>query len=80
MKRCRFHSNSRGADEIKELVISTDFQEQEHGIVTPVQYYVSMVNVSWVKTILKKKSYCEPTLGANILQKVQENNCAGVSF
>ena len=50
------------------------------------------VNVSWVKTIQKKNSYCEIILGAgvpecslkqvfgSISQKLQENNCAGISF
>ena len=33
-----FYSNSRGADEIKDLSISIDFQIQKHGVVTPVQY------------------------------------------
>ena len=45
-----------------------------------------------VKTIQKKKSYCEITLGTGVRQcslkqvfgrvsqKLQENNCAGVSF
>ena len=35
-KRFGFHSNSRGADEIKDLPISIDFQIQKHGVVTPV--------------------------------------------
>ena len=43
MKRFGFHSNSRGADEIKDLSISIDFQAQKHGVVTPVYYYISMV-------------------------------------
>ena len=35
-KRSGFHSNSGGADEIKELPISIDFQIWKHGVVTPV--------------------------------------------
>ena len=35
-KRFRFHSNSPGADEIKDLPILIDFQIQKHGVVTPV--------------------------------------------
>ena len=31
-----FHSSSQGADEIKDLPISIDFQIQKHGIVIPV--------------------------------------------
>ena len=42
-KRFGFHSNSQGADEIQDLPISIDFQVQKHGVVTPVQYYNSMV-------------------------------------
>ena len=34
-KRFGFRSNSRGADEIKDLPISIDFQVQKHGVVTP---------------------------------------------
>ena len=30
--------------------------------------------------LFKRKNFYEPTLGANISQKVQENNCKGVSF
>ena len=41
-KRFGFHSNSRGADEIKNLPISIDFQKQKHRVVTPVQYHNSM--------------------------------------
>ena len=39
MKRFGFHSNSRGANEIKDLTISIDFQIKKHGVVTPVWYY-----------------------------------------
>ena len=35
-QRFGFHLNSRGADEIKDLPISVDFQKQKHGVVTPV--------------------------------------------
>ena len=35
-KRSGFHLSSRGADEIKDLPISIDFQIQKHGVVTPV--------------------------------------------
>ena len=35
-KRFGFYSNSRGADEIKDLPISIDFQIKKHGVVTPV--------------------------------------------
>ena len=41
-KRFGFHSNSQGADEIKDLPISIDFQIHKHGVVTPVQYCNSM--------------------------------------
>ena len=37
MKHFRFHSNSRGADEIKDLAISIDFHTQKYRAVTPVQ-------------------------------------------
>ena len=37
MTKCfGFHSNSRGADEIKDLPNSIDFRIQKHGVVTPV--------------------------------------------
>ena len=36
MKRFGFHSNSRGADEIKDLPISIGFQIWKRGVVTPV--------------------------------------------
>ena len=42
-KRFGFHLNSRGMDEIKDVPISIDFQEQKHGVVTPVYYYIYMV-------------------------------------
>ena len=42
-KRFWFHSNSRGADEIKVLPISLDFPTQKQGAVTPAQHYNSMV-------------------------------------
>ena len=35
-KRFEFHSNSQGADEIKDLPISIDFQAWKHGVVTHV--------------------------------------------
>ena len=52
-KRFGFLSNSRGADEIKELPISIHFNTfqyirfntQKHGFVTSVQYYNSMVEL-----------------------------------
>ena len=34
-KRFGFHSNSRGADEIKDLPILIDFQAYKHKVVTP---------------------------------------------
>ena len=40
-KRFEFHSNSRGADEIKDLPISIGYQAQKQEVVTPV-YYISM--------------------------------------
>ena len=41
--RFGFHSNTRDADETKELPISIDFQIYKHGVVTPVNYYNSMI-------------------------------------
>ena len=34
-KRFRFHSSSRGANEIEDMPISIDFQAYNHGVVTP---------------------------------------------
>ena len=42
-KRLGFYSNSRGADEIRDLSISIDFQIYKHGVVTPVSYYNCIV-------------------------------------
>ena len=45
MKRCfKLYLNSRGAHEISDLPLSTDFCTQKHGIVTPDSYYISMAN------------------------------------
>ena len=35
-ERFGFYSNSGGADEIKDLAISIDFQAWKHGVDTPV--------------------------------------------
>ena len=45
-KHFGFHSNSRGADEIKGLPISIDFQAQKHGVVTLVNY-ISMGQLNY---------------------------------
>ena len=42
-KRFGFHSISRGAYETKDLPISINFQAQKHGVVSPDQYYISMM-------------------------------------
>ena len=47
-------------DEIKDLPISIDFQIQKHGVVTPVQYYNSMIGSSFfhfLKINLKRILY-----------------------
>ena len=52
-KTLKYTKNSRGVDEIKGLPISIDFEAQKHGVVTPVQYYISMVKQNRVSINLK---------------------------
>ena len=63
-KRFEFHSNSRGVDEIKDLLISIDFQAQKHGVVTPVQYYTSMVKKN-IMGSTKRTYHKERSFGSN---------------
>ena len=45
-KRFEFHSNFRGADEIRDLSILIDFQILKQGVFTSVSYYNSIVSPS----------------------------------
>ena len=56
-KHFGFHSNFRGADEIKNLPISIDFKAHKHGVVTPVYYYISITFISPVD--LSKQKFLE---------------------
>ena len=42
-RRFRLHSNSRGANKIKDLPILIYFHIWKHGVVIPVSYYISMI-------------------------------------
>ena len=70
MKRFGFHSNSQGADEIKDFPISIDFQIQKLGIVTPVQCYNSMLGFKVNKRKCNFHYVTMPMMMSEILKSV----------
>ena len=54
MKRFGLHSNSRCSDEIKDLMISIDFQTKKHGVVTPVFYYIFMLDFRLLWSLISR--------------------------
>ena len=43
------HSNFQGVNEIRDLPISVDFFTQKHRVVTPTQFYISMIPLEMVQ-------------------------------
>ena len=70
----RFHSNSRGADEIKDLPILIDFRIQKHGVITPVQYYISMLRLIGICRIQRCRSRFLFWAGNTFLSKTGPKN------